>query len=72
METPTLFQTAVAAAVVIAAIEYPISKYYSTTPETTTAKRMAIAGGMAFVAVLAGGAALGAYQKAQARKQLGA
>ena len=72
METPSLFQIALAAAAVTAVIEYPISQFYATVPETRTATRMTIAGGMAFVAVLAGGAALGAYQKAQARKQLAA
>ena len=56
--SPSLFPLALTAAGVIAAIEYPISKYYSTTPPTTTAKRMAIAGGMAFVAVLVAGAFL--------------
>jgi hypothetical protein len=54
----SLFPLALTAAAVIAAIEFPISKFYSTTPATTTAKRMAIAGGMAFVAVLVAGAFL--------------
>jgi hypothetical protein len=56
--SPSLFPLALTAAAVIAAIEYPISQYYSTVPPTTTAKRMAIAGGMAFVAVLVAGAFL--------------
>ncbi len=54
----SLFPLALTAAAVIAAIEFPISKFYSTVPATTTAKRMAIAGGMAFVAVLVAGAFL--------------
>ena len=52
----SLLPLAAIAAGVIAVIEFPISKFYSTTPATTTAKRMAIAGGMAFVAVLVAGA----------------
>ena len=52
----SLLPLAAIAAGVIAVIEFPISKFYSTVPATTTAKRMAIAGGMAFVAVLVAGA----------------
>lgn len=55
---PSLFTLALASAAVIAAIELPISQYYSTVPESKTPTRMAIAGGMAFVAVLVAGAAL--------------
>ncbi len=51
----SLFPLALTAAGVIAVIEFPISKFYSTTPATTTAKRMAIAGFMAFVSVLVAG-----------------
>lgn len=56
--SPSLFPLALATAGVIAAIEYPISKYYSTVPPTKTPQRMAIAAGMAFVAVLVAGAFL--------------
>lgn len=55
---PSLFTLAAVAAGVIAAIELPISQYYSTVPETKTPTRMVIAGGMAFVAVMLAGAAL--------------
>lgn len=41
-------KVAMGAAVVVAAIEYPVSQYYETVPPTNTAKRMAIAGAMAF------------------------
>ena len=58
VEPSSLFPLALTSAAVIAAIEFPISKFYSTVPATTTAKRMAIAGGMAFVAVLVAGAFL--------------
>jgi hypothetical protein len=54
----SLFTLALASAAVIAAIELPISQYYSTTPESKTPTRMVIAGAMAFVAVLVAGAAL--------------
>lgn len=54
----SLFPLAATAAAVIAAIEFPISKFYATVPETKTAQRMAIAAGMAFVAVLVAGAIL--------------
>jgi hypothetical protein len=60
-----LLPTAIAAAAVTALIEYPISQYYATIPETNTRKRMIIAGGMAFVSVLVGGAALKAYKKSK-------
>jgi hypothetical protein len=53
-----LFSVALAAALVTAAIEYPISQFYATVPPTQTPTRMAIAGGMAFVSVLVGGALL--------------
>jgi len=52
----SLFPLALTAAAVIAAIEFPISKFYSTVPPTKTAQRMAIAAGMAFVSVLVAGA----------------
>lgn len=56
--SPSLFPLAATAALVIAAIEYPISQYYATVPPTRTGTRMAIAGGMAFVAVLVAGSLL--------------
>ena len=56
--SPSLFPLALTAAGVIAAIEFPISKFYATVPPTKTIQRMAIAGGMAFVAVLVAGAIL--------------
>lgn len=43
---------ALAAALVSAVIEYPLSKRYPTTPPVDTLVRMAAAGGMTFVAVL--------------------
>ena len=55
---PSLFTLALASAAVIAAIELPISQYYSTVPESRTPTRMTVAAGMAFVAVLVAGAAL--------------
>lgn len=55
-KSDTLFPLAFTAGLVTALIELPISQYYSTTPRTNTATRMAVAGGMAFVAVLAAGA----------------
>lgn len=58
-----LFSIALTAGIVTAIIEYPISHYYSTIPATNTAKRMAIAGGMAFVATLIGGAILKSTKK---------
>lgn len=58
VEPSSLFPLALTSAAVIAAIEYPISKFYSTVPPTKTAQRMAIAAGMAFVAVLVAGAFL--------------
>lgn len=60
-----LLPTAIAAAAVTALIEFPISQYYATVPATDTKKRMLIAGGMAFVSVLIGGAALKYYKKAK-------
>lgn len=39
------------AGLIAAAIEYPVSQRYATVPETTTAKRMLIAGAMAAAAV---------------------
>lgn len=41
-------KVALGSALVVAAIEYPVSQYYETVPPTHTAKRMAIAGAMAF------------------------
>lgn len=41
----------VLAGLIAAAFEYPVSQRYATIPETTTAKRMLIAGGMAAAAV---------------------
>jgi hypothetical protein len=58
-----LFSIAMTAGIITAIIEYPISHYYSTIPPTNTAKRMAIAGGMAFVATLVGGAVLKQLKK---------
>lgn len=58
VEPSSLFPLALATAGVIAAIEFPISKFYATVPPTKTLQRMAIAGGMAFVAVLVAGAFL--------------
>lgn len=55
---PSLFAIATTAALVTAAVEYPISQYYATIPPTRTAHRMLIAGGMAFVSTLIGGAIL--------------
>ena len=43
---------AIAAALVTAALEYPLSKRYPTTPPTGTLVRMAVAGGLTLVAVL--------------------
>ena len=43
---------AVTAALVTAALEYPLSKRYPTTPPTGTLVRMAVAGGLTLVAVL--------------------
>ena len=54
----SLFPLAATAAGVIALIEWPISQFYATVPPTKTLQRMAIAGGMAFVAVLVAGALL--------------
>ena len=54
----SLFPLAATAAGVIALIEWPISRFYSTVPPTKTPQRMAIAAGMAFVAVLVAGAVL--------------
>ena len=42
---------ALTTAAVVAAIELPISQHYATVPPTNTAKRMLIAGAMAFVGV---------------------
>lgn len=42
---------ALGTAAVVAAIELPISQYYATVPPTNTAKRMLIAGAMAFAGV---------------------
>lgn len=56
VDTSNLFAVAGTAALVTAAIELPISQFYGTKPTTTTPVRMAIAGGMAFIAVLVGGA----------------
>jgi hypothetical protein len=55
MADRSLFPLAVGASLVAAAIEFPISRHYATVPSTSTAKRMAIAGGMAFTSVLAVG-----------------
>jgi hypothetical protein len=55
-QTDTLLPLAITGALVTAAIELPISQFYGTTPKTTTGARMAIAGGMAFVAILTAGA----------------
>lgn len=52
----SLVALAAAAALVTAAIELPISQFYTTSPRTTTGAQMAIAGSMAFVSVLIGGA----------------
>jgi len=61
----SLFQLALAAAAATAAIELPISQFYGTVPETKTGTRMVIAGGMAFVAVMAAGAYLGSRKRKQ-------
>lgn len=53
---------AIAAGAVVAAIELPVSQYYATVPPTSTAKRMAIAGGMAVAGVLVGAAILRALR----------
>lgn len=45
-------KVAAGAALVVAAIEYPVSQYYQTVPPTNTAKRMAIAAAMAFAGAL--------------------
>lgn len=42
---------ALGTAAVVATIEYPISQHYATVPPTDTAKRMLIAGAMAFAGV---------------------
>ncbi len=54
----SLFPLALTSALVVAAIEYPISQFYGTVPKTSTANRMVIAAGMAFVSVLVAGAIL--------------
>lgn len=46
---------AAATGLIVAAIEYPISQKYATVPSTSTATRMAIAGGMGFGAALLAG-----------------
>lgn len=43
---------ALGAAAIVAAVEYPVSQHYKTVPETSTAKRMAIAGSMAFLGAI--------------------
>lgn len=43
---------ALGAAVIVAAVEYPISQRYKTVPETSTPARMAVAGAMAFAGAL--------------------
>jgi len=58
VEPSNLFTLAATAAGVIALIEFPISKFYSTVPPTKTHQRMIIAGGMAFLSVLIAGAIL--------------
>lgn len=62
-EGPSLLAIAATAAVVTAAIEYPISQYYATVPATRTGQRMLIAAGMAFVSTLVGGALLARYAR---------
>jgi hypothetical protein len=52
----SLVPLAATAALITAAIELPISQFYGTVPKTTTGARMAIAGSMAFISVLLGGA----------------
>lgn len=59
----SLLPIAVAAALVTAAIELPISQFYATTPRTSTPARMTIAGGMAFVSVLIGGSLLKMFRR---------
>lgn len=44
--------TALKAALVVAALEYPISQYYKTVPPTNTIMRMAIAAAMAYAGVV--------------------
>jgi hypothetical protein len=53
-----LFPLALTSAIVVAAIEYPISQFYGTVPKSNTSTRMIVAAGMAFVAVLVAGAIL--------------
>jgi hypothetical protein len=53
-----LFPLALTSALVVAAIEYPISQFYGTVPKSNTSTRMTVAAGMAFVAVLIAGAIL--------------
>jgi hypothetical protein len=60
---PSLLTIATTAALVTAAIEYPISQYYATVPPTRTGQRMLIAGGMAFISTLIGGAILSRMNK---------
>lgn len=43
---------ALKAALVVAALEYPISRVYKTVPETNTVMRMAVAGAMAYAGVV--------------------
>jgi len=43
---------AITAALVTAALELPLSRQYPTVPPTSTLVRMAVAGGMTYVAVL--------------------
>lgn len=57
MNSPAL-QRALVAAAVGAAIEYPLSQRFPTVPSTGTLPRMAVAGALVFVAVLAADAVL--------------
>ena len=59
----SLVPLAATAALVTAAIELPISQFYGTVPRTTTGTRMAIAGSMAFVSVLIGGALVKMFKR---------
>lgn len=59
----TLLPLAATAALVTAAIELPISQFYATVPRTSTGARMAIAGGMAFMAVLIGGSLVKTFRR---------
>jgi hypothetical protein len=50
-----LSKLAIGTALVVAAIEWPVSQHYATVPPTRTAMRMGIAAAMAFAGVMIAG-----------------